>query len=79
MHPGETHWLRAEMDETDLTVYVDNAPVWEGRLPEIVMSFGGHVGIRADNARLQLQLRAPLFAPQPKPAPACRTGPEDSE
>ena len=79
LHSGETHWLRAEMDETDLTVYVDNAPVWEGRLPEVVMSFGGHVGIRSDNARLQLQLRAPLFAPQPKPAPACRTRPEDTE
>jgi hypothetical protein len=78
--PGSNHWIRAQMNGAQLTVFVDNSPVWEGSVPPVALGFNGPVGIRSDNARLQLELRAlqPLTAP-PGPAPACRSGTGESE
>lgn len=58
LHPGETHTLRAEMNGAGMAVFVDDTPVWEGNVGSEALSFNGPVGIRSDNARLELELRA---------------------
>src|SRR3984885_13086590 len=77
LRSGETHDLRAEMNGADLTVYADDLPVWEGSVGPDALAFDGPVGIRSDNARLQIQLRA--GAAQPGRAPGCRPGENESE
>jgi len=80
LQPGATHSLRAEMKGDELKVFADNTLVWEGSLGPEVLSFDGPVGIRSDNARLRLELRAPLPPnSQQARAPGCRTGPGESE
>lgn len=80
LRSGDTHTLRAEMIGTDLRVIADNELVWEGSLGPEALVFDGPVGVRSDNARLQLELRAgePLEK-QTAHAPGCRTGSEESE
>jgi len=53
---GEAHRLRAEMNGEELRVLIDNAPVWEGSFGSDAVSFDGPVGMRSDNARLELEL-----------------------
>jgi hypothetical protein len=72
LRPGDTHHLRAQVNGQELKAFADNVLVWEGPVGEEALSFEGPVGIRSDNARLQLQLRAPLPT-QSQPAPACRS------
>jgi hypothetical protein len=80
LHPGEAHWFRAQMNGSEVTVFVDNSLVWEGPIPPVALGFNGPVGIRSDNARLQLELRAPQpQGTQSGPSPACRSGAEESE
>ncbi|WP_257458990.1 hypothetical protein [Archangium lipolyticum] len=57
LEPGDDHTLRAELEGTALTVRVDGKPVWEGTLPEEVLTFDGPVGLRSDNGRFQVELR----------------------
>jgi len=73
LHPGDTHDLRAEIN-------ADEMKVWEGSLGPEVVSFDGPLGIRTDNARLQIQLRVgpPLEAKRGQ-APGCKFGLEQSE
>jgi hypothetical protein len=80
LHSGDAHALRAEMNGAALKVLVDNSLVWEGSVGADAMVFDGPVGIRSDNARLQIELRAgrPLEA-QTVHLPGCRTGSEESE
>jgi hypothetical protein len=80
LRPGEAHALRAEMKLAALRVFVDNSLVWEGSVGPDAMVFDGPVGIRSDNARLQIELRAgrPLEA-QTGHTPGCRSGAEESE
>lgn len=63
-----------------MLVFVDNTLVWEGSVGPDALAFDGPVGIRSDNARLQIELRAgqPLEA-QRGHAPGCRSGGEESE
>jgi hypothetical protein len=80
LRPGDTHTLRAEMSETGMRVFVDNGLVWEGSVGPDAQDLDGPVGIRSDNARLELELRAGQpFAVQPKRAANCRSGPGESE
>jgi hypothetical protein len=58
LHPGETHTLRAEMKASELSVFVDETLAWAGDLGPGVLSIDGPVGIRSDNARLEIDLRA---------------------
>ena len=58
LHPGDTHTLRAEMNGRKMAVFVDDTSVWEGDVGPEALSFNGPVGIRSDNARLELDLRA---------------------
>jgi hypothetical protein len=80
LRPGDTHDLRAEMNRDQLKVFADNQLVWEGSVGPDALAFDGPVGIRSDNARLQLELRVP---PPPNSQrgrmPGCRTGPGESE
>jgi hypothetical protein len=80
LRPGEAHILRAEMNGDALKVFADDVLVWEGSLGPDVQALAGPVGIRSDNARLQIRLLAakPLQAPA-APAPGCRSAAEEAE
>ncbi len=80
LRAGDAHSLRAEMNGAELKVFIDHATVWEGSVGSDALVFDGPIGIRSDNARLQIELRAgrPLEA-QTGHVPGCRTGPEESE
>jgi hypothetical protein len=79
LRSGDTHDLRAEMNGDHLRVFAYNSLVWEGSLGQNAL-FNGPVGIRSDNARLQLELRVPRSADaEHGRAPGCRTGPGESE
>jgi hypothetical protein len=77
---GDAHTLRAEMNGAEMKVFADNSLVWEGSVGPDALGFDGPVGIRSDNARLQIDLRAgqPLKA-QPGHAAGCRSGGDESE
>lgn len=78
LRPGEAHTLRAEMNGDEMRVFADNALVWEGSTGADALAFDGPVGVRSDNARLQMELRTgePL-KPQPAHAMECRGGESD--
>jgi hypothetical protein len=56
--PGSTHTLRAEMNGAELKVFADNSLAWEGSVGQEALSFDGPVGMRSDNARLQIEFEA---------------------
>ena len=58
-----------------MQVFADNFPVWEGSVGPDALAFDGPVGIRSDNARLQIDLLA--GKPLKPQAPGCRG--EESE
>jgi hypothetical protein len=58
LHPGDIHTVRAEMNAAEMAVFVDGTLVWEGNLGPETISSDGPVGIRSDNARLDLEVRA---------------------
>jgi hypothetical protein len=80
VHSGDSHTLRAEMNGTALKVFADSVLVWDGSVGADALAFDGPVGIRSDNARLQIDLRTgqPLKS-QAENAPACRSGEGESE
>src|SRR5271166_958139 len=58
LRSGDSRSLRAEMNGAEMKVFVDNSVVWEGSVGPEVLRLGGPVGIRSDNARLRIELRA---------------------
>lgn len=80
LHAGDAHSLRAEMNGAELKVLIDGNVVWDGSVDSIALSFDGPVGIRSDNAKLELGLSAgqPLKG-QSGNATGCRSGAEDSD
>src|ERR1700733_7328333 len=72
---GETHVLRAQMNGAEMQVFADNSLVWEGSVGQDALAFDGPVGMRSDNARLQIDLRT--GKPLTDKAPGCRG--EESE
>jgi len=58
--PGASHTLRAQMTGAEMQVFADNSLVWEGSVGPDALLFDGPVGIRSDNARLQIELAAPI-------------------
>jgi len=58
VHPGELHIFRAEMTEAEMIVFIDGTLVWAGNVGPETLSSDGPVGIRSDNARLDLEVRA---------------------
>jgi hypothetical protein len=80
LRPGDKHTLRAEMDGDNLRVFVDNRAVWEGSLGPDAEALNGPVGIRSDNARLALDLRAGVLSgAHPDYVIACKSGPDASD
>jgi hypothetical protein len=71
LEPGATHTLRAQMSGTEMQVFADNSLVWEGSVGTDALRFDGPVGIRSDNARLQIELAAPIEQ-RPGTLPGCR-------
>jgi hypothetical protein len=55
---GSTYRLTAALDDAALRVFIDGRPVWEGELGPEALAVDGPVGIRADNAHLELTLFA---------------------
>lgn len=53
---GEQHKVSAAIDNGRLLVMVDGKTVWEGTLPDEALSLKGKVGLRTDNAKLDLEL-----------------------
>jgi len=58
LHPGDLHTVRAEMNAAEMAVFVDGTLVWEGNVGPGTVSSDGPVGIRSDNTRLDLEIRA---------------------
>jgi hypothetical protein len=71
LEPGTTHTLRAQMNGAEMQVFADNSLVWEGSVGPDALRFDGPVGIRSDNARLQIELAAPTEQ-RSGPSPGCR-------
>jgi hypothetical protein len=75
LRPGVTHTLRAELNEPEMRVYADNHLVWEGNVESRGGRPNGPVGIRSDNAKLEIQLRAGQSSgPHPDYQLSCRPG-----
>lgn len=78
--PGEIHTLSAELRGTELRVAIDGDGVWEGDLGPEADDLTGPVGIRSDNVRLALDLKA---GARPGMHPdfrlACKSGPGVSD
>lgn len=80
LRPGVAHTLRAEMNGGAMRVYVDNNLVWEGSVGSEGASFNGPVGMRSDNARLEIELRAGQSSgAHPDYQLACRPGAGEGE
>jgi hypothetical protein len=80
LRPGAAHALRAEMNGVELRVYADNNLVWEGSVGSEAGSLTGPVGIRSDNARLELEVRAGRSSgAHPDYQLACRPGAGEGE
>ncbi len=80
LHPGDTHTLSAALDGEELHVLVDNRTVWEGSLGPDAQDLNGPVGIRSDNVRLSLDLKAGTAAGMhPDFKMACKSGPGVSD
>jgi hypothetical protein len=77
LRSGDAHVLRAEMNGAELRVFADDSLVWGGSVAPDALAFDGPVGIRSDNAHLQIELRA--GEQRPGPAPGCRSGGDESE
>jgi hypothetical protein len=71
LEPGATHSLRAQMNGAQMQVFADDSLVWEGSVGPDALRFDGPVGIRSDNARLQIELDAPAEQ-RSGTSPGCR-------
>jgi hypothetical protein len=80
LRPGAAHTLRAEMNGAEMRVYADNNLVWEGSVGPEGGSLNGPLGIRSDNARLELELRVGQSSgAHPDYQLACRSGAGEGE
>ena len=75
LRAGDSHSLRAEMNGEQLRIFADERVVWEGSVEGEVRGLEGPVGIRSDNAKLELQLEVGKpFPAQPEAVAACKSG-----
>jgi hypothetical protein len=80
LRPGAAHTLRAEMNGARLRVYADNNQVWLGEIGAEGARLNGPVGIRSDNAKLELELLAgQSTGAHPDYQLACRPGSGEGE
>jgi len=77
---GQSHTLSASVNGNTLRALVDDHLVWRGDLPAVAATLRGPAGVRSDNTRLEFELRADNAADAiSSQAPACRTGPQESD
>jgi hypothetical protein len=76
---GSEHTLRAAMSGPQLQVFADDRLAWEGSVGSDALAFDGPVGVRSDNVRLRLELRAPPAMPAASQPLECRSGPGEAE
>jgi hypothetical protein len=75
LRPGAAHTLRARMEGQEVKVWADGNLVWEGDVGAEARDFNGPIGMRSDNARLELQLLAAHSGgSEPRYEVACRKG-----
>jgi hypothetical protein len=80
LRAGTSHTLRAEMHGEEMRVYADNNLVWEGSLGAEAQKLNGPVGIRSDNVKLEIELRAGQSSDEhPDYQLACRPGAGEGE
>jgi mono/diheme cytochrome c family protein len=77
---SDSHVLRAELEATQLRVFVDGTVVWEGDVEPSANSVDGPVGLRSDNARLEFELfAAELPRGSERSIPPCHEGTGESD
>ncbi|HYM75250.1 MAG TPA: hypothetical protein VE377_04660 [Candidatus Dormibacteraeota bacterium] len=80
LRPGDSHTLRAEMRGDDLRVFADDTEVWEGTVAPDAAGLEGPVGMRSDNAHLELDLKVGEYVGvHPNYVITCKSGAEASE
>ena len=80
LYSGAVHTIHAEMHGMEMRVSIDSSAVWVGSVGPEALAFDGPVGIRSDNVRLQIELRAPRpLDTQFRHAPGCRSAKEESD
>jgi hypothetical protein len=81
LEPGSSHTLRAETSGSHLNVFADDKLVWQGEIDAQAAGLAGPVGIRSDNAKLEIELRAGGWAhgAHPNFQIACRPTSGESE
>jgi hypothetical protein len=70
LRSGDKHTLRAEMNGAEMRVFADDSLVWEGSVTAEALGFEGPVGMRSDNARLEISLET--GQPTQQSPPGCR-------
>jgi hypothetical protein len=66
------------MNGAEMKVFADGSLVWQGSVGAEALRFEGPIGIRSDNAHLQIELRASQPF-QTKAGAGCRSSEEESE
>jgi hypothetical protein len=80
LYSGAEHTPRAEMHGTEMRVSIDGSTVWVSSVGQKALAFDGPAGIRSDNVRLQIELRAPRpLDAQFMHGPGCRSAKEESD
>lgn len=80
LRAGDSHTLRAEMRGENLHVFADDSVVWEGNVGPDAAGLEGPVGMRSDNARLELDFKVGEYVGvHPNYQIACKSGAEVSE
>jgi hypothetical protein len=77
---GQTHLLRAQIENEELRAFIDGRIVWRGSLDASAAPLKGPVGIRSDNAHLEFVMSAQsLRVPASDLIARCRSGPDEAE
>jgi hypothetical protein len=77
---GEARFLRAEMNGAEMKIFAVRKLVWDGSVGSDALNFDGPVGLRSDNARLQIAVRASQpVERQNAHESGCRSGSDESE
>ena len=80
LRAGDSHTLRTEMHGENLRVFADDSVVWEGNVGPDAAGLEGPVGMRSDNARLELDFKVGEYVGvHPNYQIACKSGAEASE
>ena len=76
---GQSHRLRAELQGGELSATIDDRIAWQSALGAAAAGLQGPAGIRSDNAQLLFELAVSATTVSSAAAPACKTGPQESD